>query len=131
MIIQKTGAVSGAIAAVAMLAAQISPAAAVTVPSPAATEKAVSPQVEKAYWCRWGCGHGWGWRGGWGPAGLGLSLRTLGLLGTGRGRRRSGHGRSCRGRRRKFVLASCRWPLWLALGARVLTTANERSAAPT
>jgi hypothetical protein len=61
---QKTGALSGAIAAVAMMAAEISPAAALTLPSPAATEKAISPQVEKAYWCRWGCG--WGWRRPWG-----------------------------------------------------------------
>jgi hypothetical protein len=63
---QMTGALSGAIAVVAMIAAEISPAAALTLPSPAATEKAVLPQVEKAYWCRWGCGRGWGWRGGWG-----------------------------------------------------------------
>jgi hypothetical protein len=43
---------------------------------------------------------------------LGLALRTLGLLGN-----------RCRGWRscRRFVLASCPWPLRLALGARVLT----------
>jgi hypothetical protein len=61
---QKTGALSGAIAAMAMMAAQMSPAAAFSVPSPAGVEKAVSPQVEKVWWCRWGCG--WGWRPGWG-----------------------------------------------------------------
>src|SRR5271165_6585716 len=63
----KTGALSGAIAAIAMIAAQIGPATAFTLPSPAGVEKAVSPQVEKVWWCRWGCGPGWGWRGGsWG-----------------------------------------------------------------
>ena len=63
----KTGAFSGAIAAIAMMAAQISPATALTLYSPAGAEKAVSPQVEKVWWCRWGCGPGWGWRGGrWG-----------------------------------------------------------------
>jgi hypothetical protein len=62
---QKTGTLSGAIAAIAMVTAQISPAAALTLPSPAGVEKAVWPQVEKVWWCRWGCG--WGWRGGgWG-----------------------------------------------------------------
>ena len=71
MMTQKASVISGAIAAVAMMAAEISPAAALTLPSPAATEKAVSPQIEKTYWCRWGCGWrgGWGWRGygpGWG-----------------------------------------------------------------
>jgi hypothetical protein len=69
---QKISALSGAIAAVAMVAAQISPAAAFTLPSPSGVEKAVSPQVEKVWWCRWGCGPGWGWRAGrwgyWGPA---------------------------------------------------------------
>jgi hypothetical protein len=61
----KTGTFLGAIAAISMMAAQISPAAAFTLPSPAGIEKAVSPQVEKVWWCRWGCG--WGWhRGGWG-----------------------------------------------------------------
>jgi len=68
---QNTGAVSGAIAAVAMMAAQISPAVAFTLPSSAGVEKAVSPQVEKV-WCRWRCGAGWGWRGGhWGYWGAG------------------------------------------------------------
>jgi hypothetical protein len=66
---QMTRALSGAIAAVAMVSAEISPAAAFTLPSPAATEKAVLPEVEKTYWCRWGCGHGWG--GGWGRPGWG------------------------------------------------------------
>jgi hypothetical protein len=69
---QKISALSGAIAAVAMVAAQICPAAAFTLPSPGGVEKAVSPQVEKVWWCRWGCGPGWGWRYGrwgyWGPA---------------------------------------------------------------
>lgn len=64
---QKTGAFSGAIAAIAMMAAQINPATALTLYSPAGAEKAVSSQVEKVLWCRWGCGRGWGWRGGsWG-----------------------------------------------------------------
>jgi hypothetical protein len=60
--------ISGAIAAIAMIGAEISPAAALTLPSPAGMEKAVSPQVEKTYWCRWGCGWrgGWGWRRPWG-----------------------------------------------------------------
>ena len=52
--------------------------------------------------------------------GLGLALGTLGLLGTWRRRRRSGDWRGCRRDCRKFVLASCPWPLRLALGARVL-----------
>ena len=71
---QKIGAFSGAIAAIAMMAAQISPAMAFTLPSSAGVEKAVSPHVEKVWWCRWGCGHGWGWgwRGGsWGYWGAG------------------------------------------------------------
>ena len=82
---QKIGAVSGAIAAVAMLAAEIGPAAALTLPSPAATEKAVSPQVEKAYWCRWGCGHGWGWHRpwGWGRPGWGYRYGRWGYWGPG------------------------------------------------
>jgi hypothetical protein len=68
----KTGALSGAIAAIAMIAAQIGPATALTLPSPGGVEKAVSPQVEKVWWCRWGCGPGWGWRGGrWGYWGAG------------------------------------------------------------
>jgi hypothetical protein len=71
----KSGALIGAIAAISMLAAQIGPVAAFTLPSPAGVEKAVSPQVEKVWWCRWGCGRGWGWRGGrwgfWGPAAVG------------------------------------------------------------
>jgi hypothetical protein len=53
MMTQKTSVVSGAIAAVAVIAAQIGRAAALPLPSPAGTEKAVSPQVEKAYWCGW------------------------------------------------------------------------------
>ncbi len=58
---------TAAIAAIAMIAAQIAPATAFTLPSPAGVEKAVSPQLEKVWWCRWGCGPGWGWRGGyWG-----------------------------------------------------------------
>src|SRR6516162_5212586 len=62
----RTGTFLSAIAAISMVAAQVSPAAAFTLPSPAGVEKAVSPQVEKVWWCRWGCG-GWGWRrGGWG-----------------------------------------------------------------
>ncbi|HME85470.1 MAG TPA: hypothetical protein VKG91_13195 [Roseiarcus sp.] len=68
----KTGALTGAIAAIAMVAAQIGPATALTLPSPAGVEKAASPQVEKVWWCRWGCGPGWGWRGGrWGYWGAG------------------------------------------------------------
>jgi hypothetical protein len=68
----KTGALSGAIAAIAMMAAQISPATALTIYSPAGAEKAASPQVEKVWWCRWRCGPGWGWRGGhWGYWGAG------------------------------------------------------------
>ncbi len=67
----KTGAFSGAIAAIAMIVAQIGPATALTLPSPVGVEKAVSPQVEKV-WCRWGCGPGSGWRGGrWGYWGAG------------------------------------------------------------
>jgi hypothetical protein len=68
----KTGALSGAIAAIAMMAAQISPATALTLYSPAGADKAASPQVEKVWWCRWGCRAGWGWRGGhWGYWGAG------------------------------------------------------------
>ena len=67
----KTGAFSGAIAATAMIAAQIGPATAFTLPSPAGVEKAVSPQVEKVWWCRWGCGwRGWGWGAGAVAAGV-------------------------------------------------------------
>jgi hypothetical protein len=39
----KTGAFSGAIAAIAMIAAQIGPAAAFSLPSPSGVGKAVSP----------------------------------------------------------------------------------------
>jgi hypothetical protein len=68
----KTGALSGAVAAIAMIAAQIGPATALNLPSQAGVEKAVSPQVEKVWRCRWGCGPGWGWRGGrWGYWGAG------------------------------------------------------------
>ncbi len=74
----KIGALSGAIAAIAMIAAQIGPATALTLPSPAGVDKAVSPQVEKVWWCRWGCGHGWGWRhGGWGYWGPGAVVGAL------------------------------------------------------
>jgi hypothetical protein len=80
---QKTGAVSGAIAAIAMIAAQISPAAALTLPSPAGLEKAVTPQVEKVWWCRWGCG-GWGWRGpgwGWGAGAVAAGVAAGAVVG--------------------------------------------------
>jgi hypothetical protein len=74
---QRTGAVSGAIAAIAMLAAQVDPATALTLYSPAGVEKAVSPQVEKV-WCRWGCGgRGWGWRGGGWGWGAGAAVGAL------------------------------------------------------
>jgi hypothetical protein len=63
---QKTGRCLGALAAISMVAAQISPAAAFTLSSPT-DAKALSPQIEKVWWCRWGrCGPGWGWRPGWG-----------------------------------------------------------------
>ena len=45
----RTGALSGAIAAIAMMAAQISPATALTLYSPAGADKAASPQVEKVW----------------------------------------------------------------------------------
>jgi hypothetical protein len=68
----QTGTFLSAIAAISMMAAQISPAAAFTLSSAAVGEKAFSPQIEKVWGCRWGCGGGWGWRGGhwgfWGPA---------------------------------------------------------------
>ena len=85
MMTQKIGAVSGALTAVAMLAMEISPAAALTLPSPAATERAVSPPVEKAYWCRWGCGRGWGWHRpwGWGRPGWGYRYGRWGYWGPG------------------------------------------------
>jgi hypothetical protein len=61
---------SAAIAVLAMMAIQISPATAFTLSSSAGREELLSPQIEKV-WCRWGCGGGWGWRGGhwgfWGP----------------------------------------------------------------
>jgi hypothetical protein len=82
---QRTGAVSGAIAAIAMLAAQVDPATALTLYSPAGVEKAVSPQVEKV-WCRWGCGgRGWGWRGGgcgyWGAGAVVGALAAGAIVG--------------------------------------------------
>jgi hypothetical protein len=80
----KTGALSGAIATIAMIAAQIGPATAFTLPSPAGVEKAVSPQVEKVWWCRWGCGRGWGWRGGgwgWGAGAVAAGVATGAVVG--------------------------------------------------
>ncbi|MBV8474431.1 MAG: hypothetical protein JO234_13520 [Hyphomicrobiales bacterium] len=39
-----------------------------TLPAPSPAPHFASAQVQKVWWCRWGCG-GWGWRGwGWGPA---------------------------------------------------------------
>ena len=71
---RRTGAVIGALAAISMMAVQISPTEAFTLSSPKGGEKVLSPQIEKV-WCRWGCGPGWGWRGGrwgfWGPAVVG------------------------------------------------------------
>jgi hypothetical protein len=67
---QKASRCLGAIAAVSMLTAQIVPATAFTLSSPAGA-KVASTQTEKVWWCRWGCGPGWGWRrpgwGYWGP----------------------------------------------------------------
>ncbi len=81
---QKIGALSGAIAAIAMMAAQLNPATALTVYSPVGVEKAVSPQIEKV-WCRWGCGHGWGWRYGrggyWGPGAVVGALAVGAVVG--------------------------------------------------
>jgi hypothetical protein len=81
----KTGTFLGAIAAISMTAAQMSPAAAFTLPSPAGVEKAVSPQVEKVWWCRWGCGPGWGWRYGrwgyWGPGAVAAGVAAGAVVG--------------------------------------------------
>ena len=75
---QRIGAFSSAAAAIAMMAAQINPATALTLYSPAGVEKAVPPQVEKVWWCRWGCGHGWGWRSGrWGYWAAGAVVGAL------------------------------------------------------
>ena len=78
----RTGTFLSAIAAISMTAAQVSPAAAFTLPSPAGIEKAVSPQVEKVWWCRWGCG--WGWRGrgwGWGAGAVAAGVAAGALVG--------------------------------------------------
>jgi hypothetical protein len=81
----KTGALSGAIAAIAMIAAQIGPATAFTLASPAGVEKVVSPQIEKVWWCRWGCGwRGGGWRGGgwgWGAGAVAAGVATGAVVG--------------------------------------------------
>ena len=74
---QKTGRCLGAIAAISMAAAQVGPATAFTLSSPAGA-KALSPQIEKVWWCRWGrCGPGWGWRPGWGYWGPGAVIGGL------------------------------------------------------
>jgi hypothetical protein len=63
---QRNGRYLGALAAISMAAAQITPATAFTLSSPTGA-KALSPQIEKVWWCRWGrCGPGWSWRPGWG-----------------------------------------------------------------
>ncbi len=84
----KTGAFSGAIAAIAMIVAQIGPATALTLPSPVGVKKAVSPQVEKV-WCRWGCGPGWGWRGGrwdyWGAGAVAAGVAAGAVVGAAAG----------------------------------------------
>jgi hypothetical protein len=68
---RRTGAIVGAIAAISMMAVQISPTSAFTLSSTKGGEKILSPQIEKV-WCSFRCGPGWGWRGGhwgfWGPA---------------------------------------------------------------
>jgi hypothetical protein len=79
---QRIGSFSCAVAAIAMMAAQIEPATALTLYSPAGVEKAVSPQVEKVWWCRWGCRHGWGWRGaGWGAGAVVGALAAGAIVG--------------------------------------------------
>ena len=55
------------LAGVAMLAVSLSPASALTLVAPSLEQPFASSQIEKVWWCRWGCG--WAWRGpGWGPA---------------------------------------------------------------
>ncbi len=78
---QKTARCLGAIAAIAVLTADMSPASAFTVLSPGGVENAVSPQVEKV-WCRWGCGWGWrrpGW--GWGAGAVAAGVATGAIVG--------------------------------------------------
>jgi hypothetical protein len=67
---RKIGKCLGAIVAIYMMAAQISPATAFTLLAPTGA-KFLFPRIEKVWWCRWGCGPSWGWRrtgwGYWGP----------------------------------------------------------------
>ena len=58
--------VLGAAAGCAMLAATWAPASAMTLSGASPAEHFASTQIEKVWWCRWGCG-GYGWRRGWGP----------------------------------------------------------------
>ena len=66
----RIGTIAAALATASMIAAQVSSAEAFTLSSTGG-EKVLPPQIERV-WCRWGCGGGWGWRGGhwgfWGPA---------------------------------------------------------------
>jgi len=59
-----------AVAGAAMVAAYWVPASAMTLSAPSPAPHFAATQVEKVWWCRWGCG-GWGWRGGWGYRGPG------------------------------------------------------------
>ncbi len=73
-----------AIALLATMTVQISPATAFTLSSSVGGEKILSPQIEKV-WCRWGCGGGWGWRGGrwgfWGPGAVVGGLAAGAIVG--------------------------------------------------
>lgn len=48
------------LASVAMLVVSLSPASALTLVAPSLEQPFASSQIEKVWWCRWGCGRGWG-----------------------------------------------------------------------